>query len=57
MANTVKPSMDDIFKRLELLNSPGAQIIKAINNVINSTLGVVEGEDRLDQISKVCLLL
>jgi len=54
MANTVKPSTDDICKHLESLRSPGAQIIKAINNVIKSS---IEGDDLQDQISKVCLLL
>jgi len=54
MANTVKPSADEIFKHLETLKNPGAQIIKAINNVINSAL---EREDLQGQISKVRLLL
>ena len=53
MANTVKPSADEIFKHLESLKSPGAHILKAINNIIHSAL---EFEDLQDDIFKVCFL-
>ena len=56
MANTVKPSSDEMLKHLESLKNPGAQIIKAISNVIISAMEGVKGEDLQDQISKVCLL-
>ncbi len=53
MANTVKPGADGTLKHLESFKSPGAHIIKAINNVINSSL---EAEDLQDQLNKVCIL-
>ncbi len=54
MAKSVKPRADEVFNHLGSVKSPGAQIIKAINSVINSAL---EGEDLQDLISKVRLLL
>jgi len=55
MANTVKPSADETLKYLESFKSPGAHIIEAINNVINSSLEANEQDQYLqEQISKVC---
>ena len=56
MANTVKPRADETLKHLKSLKSPGAHIIEAINNVINSSLEANEQDQYLqEQISKVCL--
>ena len=56
MANTVKPRADETLKHLKSLKSPGAHIIEAINNVINSSLEANEQDQYLqEQISKVCI--
>jgi hypothetical protein len=40
---------------LESMKSPGAKILKTMNNLIKSALGAEDADDLLKQISKVCL--